>query len=79
MSRFTDDLDGNQDSSVSESKEASFERIDVSHVVATRDNCTRARYARGFSPHEPFINSVFTKDRLNEKGQARDTRVHVTL
>jgi len=26
-----------------------------------------------------FIYSVFTKDTLDEKGQARDTRVHVTL
>jgi len=26
-----------------------------------------------------FIHSVFTKDTLDEKGQARDTRVHVTL
>jgi len=28
---------------------------------------------------ERFIYSVFTKDTLDEKGQARDTRVHVTL
>jgi len=26
-----------------------------------------------------FIYSVFTKDTLDEKGQTRDTRVHVTL
>jgi len=26
-----------------------------------------------------FIHSVFTKDALDEKGQTRDTRVHVTL
>ena len=26
-----------------------------------------------------LIYSVFTKDTLDEKGQARDTRVHVTL
>ena len=26
-----------------------------------------------------FIYSVFSKDTLDEKGQARDTRVHVTL
>jgi len=28
---------------------------------------------------EGFMYSVFTKDTLDEKGQARDTRVHVTL
>ena len=29
--------------------------------------------------NQRFICSVFTKDTLDEKGQARDTRVHVTL
>jgi len=28
---------------------------------------------------ERFIYSMFTKDTLDEKAQARDTRVHVTL
>jgi len=28
---------------------------------------------------ERFIYSAFTKDTLDEKGQARDTKVHVTL
>ena len=28
---------------------------------------------------ERFIYSVFTKDTLDEKGQARDSRAHVTL
>jgi len=29
--------------------------------------------------NQRFIYSVFTEDTLDEKGQARDTRVHVTL
>ena len=29
--------------------------------------------------NQRFIYSVFTKDTLDEKGDARDTRVHVTL
>jgi len=29
--------------------------------------------------YKRFIYFVFTKDTLDEKGQARDTRVHVTL
>ena len=29
--------------------------------------------------NQGFVYSVFTKDTLDEKGQDRDTRVHVTL
>ena len=29
--------------------------------------------------YQRFMYSVFTKDTLDEKGQARDTKVHVTL
>jgi len=29
--------------------------------------------------NQRFIYSMFTEDTLDEKGQARDTRVHVTL
>ena len=33
----------------------------------------------GRAHNQRFIYSVFTTDTLDEKGQARDTRVHVTL
>jgi len=41
---------------------------------------SEAQAVRDGSAHnQRFIYSVFTKDTLDEKGQARVTRVHVTL
>ena len=55
-------------------------RISVSgHAQSSGDqiNVQRVGCLSPFS--QRFIYSVFTKDTSDEKGQARDTKVHVTL
>ena len=51
-----------------------------SAVTRRKDNLLKfpSRSSSFERTDERFIYSVFTKDTLDEKGQARDTRVHVT-
>jgi len=64
----------------------SFARQSVLARVEITSNITHAKLIRRVVAkthfevsQQQFIYSVFTKDTLDEKGQARDTSVHVTI
>ena len=48
------------------------------HTPTTRTHSAHT-HAREHRLSQRFIYSVFTKDTLDEKGQARDTSTHVTF